>query len=48
MNFYDDRRTQVLGTFSFMYRHQPASGGFSWRAGFTPLFGKDYLQPFGA
>ena len=52
MNFsgwYDiDRRTKGFGTFAFMYRRQPANGGFSWRAGFTPLFAKDYIQPFGA
>ena len=52
MNFDDysdeDRRTQLFGTFSFMYRRQPANGGFSWRIGFTPLVGKDYIQAFGA
>jgi hypothetical protein len=52
MNFsgwYDfDRRTQGFGTFAFMYRRQPANGGFSWRAGFTPIFAKDYIQPFGS
>lgn len=52
MNFsywYDiDRRTQFFGTFAFMYRRQPINGGFSWRAGFTPIFAKDYIQPFGA
>ena len=54
MNFSDyyssdsDRRSQLFGTFSFMYRRQPVNGGFSWRAGFTPLIAKDYIQPFGA
>lgn len=54
MNFSDyyssnsDRRSQFFGTFSFMYRRQPVNGGFSWRAGFTPLIAKDYIQPFGA
>ena len=48
MNFYDDKRTQFFGTFAFMYRRQPVNGGFSWRAGFTPIFGKSYIQPFGA
>lgn len=43
-----DRRTQFFGTFAFMYRRQPLNGGFSWRAGFTPIFAKDYIQPFGA
>jgi hypothetical protein len=48
LNFWDDKRTQLLGTFSFMYRRQPKGGGFSWRAGFTPLIGKSYIQAFGA
>jgi len=48
MNFYDDKQTKVFGTFAFMYRRQPVNGGFSWRAGFTPIFGKNYIQPFGA
>lgn len=43
-----DRRTQLFGTFCFMYRRQPINGGFSWRAGFTPLVGKNYIQAFGA
>jgi len=49
-NYYGekDRRSQLFGTFSFMYRRQPANGGFSWRAGFTPLIAKDYIQAFGA
>ena len=44
MNFYDDRESQFFGTFSFMYRRQPPNGGFSWRAGFTPLLAKGYIQ----
>ncbi|HEV8286625.1 MAG TPA: hypothetical protein VGQ09_20090 [Chitinophagaceae bacterium] len=48
MNFYEDMQTQVFGTFAFMYRRQPANGGFSWRIGFTPIFAKSYIQPFGA
>ena len=54
MNFSDyyssnsDRRSNLFGTFSFMYRRQPKNGGFSWRAGFTPLVAKSYIQPFGA
>ena len=43
-----DRRTNFFGTFAFMYRRQPINGGFSWRIGFTPLFAKGYIQPFGA
>ena len=48
MNFYDDKKTQVFGSFAFMYRRQPVNGGFSWRAGFTPIFSKNYIQPFAA
>lgn len=43
-----DHRTQLFGTFSFMYRRQPVNGGFSWRAGFTPLVGKGLIQAFAA
>jgi len=48
LNFYDDKQSNFFGTFSFMYRRQPVNGGFSWRAGFTPIFAKSYIQPFGA
>jgi hypothetical protein len=48
LNFWDDKSTRLLGTFCFMYRRQPKGGGFSWRAGFTPLVGKNYIQAFGA
>ena len=47
MNFYDDRQSNFFGTFSFTYRRQPLNGGFSWRAGFTPLVAKGYIQPSG-
>lgn len=43
-----DRRTNGFLTFAFMYRRQPVNGGFSWRAGFTPIFARDYIQPFGS
>lgn len=42
-----DRRSQFFGTFCFMYRRQPLNGGFSWRAGITPLASSDYIQIFG-
>jgi hypothetical protein len=46
---YDgDHRTQLFGTFCFMYRRQPIDGGFSWRIGFTPLVGNGYIQAFAA
>ena len=43
----EDQRTQLFGTFCFMYRRQPVNGGFSWRIGFSPLVGKGYIQAFG-
>lgn len=48
INFYDDRKANLFGTVSFMYRRQPIEGGFTWRAGFTPLIANGYIQPFGA
>ncbi len=46
-NFYDETRSSFFGTASFMYRRQPATGGFTWRIGFTPIIAKGYIQPFG-
>lgn len=48
LDFYDDRRSTIFGSASFMYRRSPKDGGFSWRIGFTPLISKGYIQPFGA
>ena len=48
MNFYNSKKSNVFGTFSFMYRRQPVDGGFSWRIGFSPLVARGYIQPFGA
>ena len=47
LNYYDEDRSNLFGTFSFMYRRQPRNGGFTWRAGFTPLIAKGLIQPFG-
>lgn len=47
LNFYDETESQLFGTFTFMYRRQPRNGGFSWRAGFTPLVAKKFIQPMG-
>lgn len=47
-DFYDNNSAAVFGTASFMYRRMPKDGGFSWRAGFTPLIANGYIQPFGA
>jgi hypothetical protein len=48
MNFYDEHKSNVFGTFAFMYRRQPIDGGFAWRIGFTPLVAQGYIQPFAA
>ena len=48
LNFYEDNTSNFFGSFAFMYRRQPADGGFTWRIGFTPLVAKGYIQPFGA
>jgi hypothetical protein len=34
-------RTNLLGNLVFGYRKQPVSGGFMFRAGLSPVFGKD-------
>lgn len=46
-DFYDDKASSIFGTASFMYRRQPINGGFTWRAGFTPIIAKGYIQAFG-
>jgi len=39
----------VIGFFTFMYRMIPKDGGFSWRAGLTPIIGTSGdLYPMGA
>ena len=43
----EDQRTQLFGTFCFMYRRQPINGGFSWRIGFTPLVCAGNINHFG-
>jgi hypothetical protein len=47
-NYTNKEETALFGTASFMYRRQPVAGGFSWRAGFTPLIAKGFIQPSGA
>ncbi len=45
---YNDTIGQsVFGTAAFMYRRQPADGGFSWRLGFTPIVSGSYVQASG-
>jgi len=46
-NYNDSQRNSVFGTAAFMYRRQPVNGGFSWRAGFTPIIGNGFIQPSG-
>lgn len=46
LDFYQEP-VNIFGTASFMYRRQPANGGFTWRIGFTPLVAKGYVQAFG-
>ena len=46
-SFRDSVGQSVFGTASFMYRRQPADGGFSWRIGFTPIIGGGYVEPSG-
>ncbi len=51
LNVFDDYNSpgrSVFGTASFMYRRMPKEGGFSWRAGFTPIITGGYIQPLGA
>ena len=46
LDFDIDKKSSVFGIFSFMYRRQPADGGFTWRSGFTPLVADGFIQPF--
>ncbi len=46
-NFRDEEESALFGTASFMYRRQPINGGFMWKAGFTPIIAKGYIQPSG-
>lgn len=47
-DYSNSKKSSVFGTASFMYRRAPVDGGFTWRAGFTPLFGNGFVQPFGS
>lgn len=46
-SYNDTNPKSVFGTASFMYRRQPADGGFSWRIGFTPIVAGSYVQASG-
>lgn len=43
---FDDSEGGVLGTMSFSYRLQPVDHGFSFRAGFTPVFNANNFIPY--
>ena len=43
---FDDNESNVVGTMSFSYRVQPVDSGFSFRAGLTPIFNKDFFLPY--
>lgn len=43
---FDENNSNVIGTMSFSYRLQPVNGGFSLRAGLTPVFNKDFFIPY--
>lgn len=38
--------SSVLGTLNFGYRRQPVDGGFTFRAGFSPVFGQGSFIPY--
>lgn len=47
--FNDDESSSgsaTIGTMSFGYRLQPVDSGFSFRAGITPIFTKDFFVPY--
>lgn len=43
---WDDNNSNLLGTMSFSYRLQPVNGGFSLRAGLSPVFSKNFFIPY--
>lgn len=43
---FNDSERNFVGTMSFSYRLQPIDHGFSFRAGFTPIFNKDFFIPY--
>ncbi len=44
----DDKFNSTFGHLYFGYRVQPKDGGFLFRAGLTPIFGKGYFFPYWA
>lgn len=43
---FNDNDSYIIGTMSFSYRLQPVDRGFSFRAGLTPVFNKDFFIPY--
>ncbi|HMI05468.1 MAG TPA: hypothetical protein VK541_23470 [Pedobacter sp.] len=43
---FNENESNVIGTMSFFYRVQPEDGGFSFRAGLSPVFSKDFFLPY--
>jgi len=43
---FDENNSNIIGTMSFSYRLQPVDRGFSFRAGLTPIFNKDFFIPY--
>ena len=43
---FDENNSSVLGTMSFAYRLQPSDRGFSFRAGLSPIFNKNFFIPY--
>lgn len=48
-DYYDDKEdseSTVFGTMTFGYRKQPRDGGFMFRGGASPVFGKGFFIPY--
>lgn len=43
---FKDSKSDFVGSMSFSYRLQPVDGGFSFRAGLSPIFNKDFFMPY--
>lgn len=45
-SLFAEESSNLMGTMSFSYRLQPVNSGFAFRAGLTPIFGKDFFIPY--
>ena len=43
---FNENNSNIIGTMSFSYRLQPIDRGFSFRAGLTPIFNKNFFIPY--